>query len=69
MNIDGKRYSVYYREVLINENSPENVGIDRLLVQQTKGGGGRWALKGDALGIFCPEEKNPRINTSWKPDE
>ena len=65
---DGKRYTVYYREILIDETSPENVGIDRMKVQLDTDGSGRWLLKGDALGIFCRNEDDPRKYTSWKAD-
>ena len=60
-------YTVYYREYLIDEIYPDNVGIDRLLVKESDNVGGRWLLK-DAIGIFCPKEDDPKINTSWKPE-
>ena len=61
------RYTVFYREVLIDEISPENVGIDQMVVQP-KEKGTRWPLRSNVLGIFCPENRNPREYTSWKPE-
>ena len=63
---DKSDYTLFYREHLIDEVSPENIGIDRLQIKRD-GGSGRWPLK-DALGIFCPENRNPREYTSWKPE-
>ena len=67
VSTDINEYTLYFRENLIDEIFPENVGIDRLLTQKYDGSG-RWPLK-DALGIFCPKNENPREYTSWKPED
>ena len=61
---DNSDYTLFYREHIVDEVSPENIGIDRLQIKRD-GGSGSWPLK-DALGIFCPENRNPREYTSWK---
>ena len=67
VNTDKERYAVFYREILIDEVSPENVGIDQMVVQIKDIDTG-WPLRSNVLGIFCPENDNPREYTSWKPE-
>jgi len=68
VNADGKRYVVIYREHLIDEIFPENVGIDQMTVQ-LKDRSSDWPLRKNVLGIFCPKNENPREYTSWKPED
>jgi hypothetical protein len=70
VNTDGdERYTVFYSEILIDEAHPEKVGIDQFVLSEMDNDLGitYWPVR-DAIGIFCPENENPREYTTWTPE-
>jgi hypothetical protein len=54
-----KRYWLYYRDVLIDELHPDQVGIDQVMIEKNDGGSGRWVNPSEAYGIYCAERDDP----------
>jgi len=55
---DEDTYYIYYRDVIIDENHPERVGIDQLRIEDDWASS-HWPYASDVVGIYCPENSSP----------